>query len=252
MSVFLIDKLLSKFNNAVAKTQNPEVLKMWQDQLKEFRKIKKLDNKLGGLISLNNELQAQWAKNTRKVTYTKKQYNDFGWARANDIISAEENELFNSALADIKRGEKYERNYRGDYIIPVGEDGVLNKLVFTNGKMNNPLIFKVVEINVKNETVLSDIRSEVYENERNGNSISQEDIGLFAVHVKNAYPYEQYRRAGSREAQNRNGERNRGRGSEETQLAKDTVDTYEFSISHCHKEWFFPNFPLISPNKQKT
>ena len=101
--------------------------------------------------------------------YSLKQYNDFGWARVNGIISEEENKLFKSIYAKVKRGKDYaNRTQSGEYMIAVGENGLQNVIIFASGSLANTKISKVIRINLDNNTDISDLRRVINEKERFG------------------------------------------------------------------------------------
>ena len=116
--------------------------------------------------------------------YTEKQYRDFGWARANNILTAGQNVDYRSKFADAKFGRaKFNKSKKGEYIIPVSDiydadfEGINNVLVFAKGTIDNPVITSVIVINANNETDLTMIREFIYECERDG--IQTEAEGIF-------------------------------------------------------------------------
>lgn len=98
------------------------------------------------------------------VNYTEKQYNKFGWARVNGIISAKENWTFYKRLSDKRIGAEFPRTSDGKYIFSVGDlFGVNNVLIVSDGNQANPSIEKVYRIAFDNETDIDIVRREVYE-----------------------------------------------------------------------------------------
>ena len=98
--------------------------------------------------------------------YTEKEYKDYGWARANEILS--ESETLRSLFADaVSRKYIYPQTPQGEYMIAVGDDAK-NKVVYMNGTITEPIITRVLQIYEFNETDLSEIRRFVYEIERAG------------------------------------------------------------------------------------
>ena len=107
--------------------------------------------------------------------YSEKEYNDFGWARANDVLTADEYENFTAEFAKARTSNAYSDYLTpsGEYMIAVGKmygvkEGVKNKIVFAKGTIAHPIITRIVEIDADNETFLSEKRSEIYEAERQG------------------------------------------------------------------------------------
>lgn len=99
--------------------------------------------------------------------YDKNQYNHYGWARGNEILTAGQNAnalseftLITSAMAN------HHKNTNGEYMIPAGEnhgkhEGLKNVVVYVKGIPEIPTITKVVKISVENETVASYLRKEL-------------------------------------------------------------------------------------------
>ncbi len=107
--------------------------------------------------------------------YTEKEYRNFGWARANNILNAGQNADYRSKFADAKVGRaKFVKSKKGEYIIPVSDiydrdfEGVNNVLVFAKGTISNPIITSVIEIYEYDETSIDRIRRRIYDSERRG------------------------------------------------------------------------------------
>ncbi len=121
-----------------------------------------------------------------KDSMTKKDYYHYGWAIVNKILDKEEIASFLKQIGDLKRGNYYVRNYEGLIIIPVyNKMGMANKLVYTDGRYQNPSIEKILNIEgVKNETELAVIR-EVILNEERVNKLEIENVqGAFGNGIK--------------------------------------------------------------------
>ena len=104
--------------------------------------------------------------------YTEKQYNDFGWARVNEVLTYRENGNFRTEYAKIKRGtsNNIHKTASGEIIVAVNdmvgkEFGVDNVLVYAKGSYQNYQITKVVRINLNNETDIEIVRDYIYERE---------------------------------------------------------------------------------------
>lgn len=102
--------------------------------------------------------------------YTTAQYNNFGWVRANDVLTARQWHDFNHKYNEIKfqkHGEVH-KSSSGEYIVAVNDMigdsfGVNNVLVFVKGSPDNPKVTQVIKINSNNETELDSIRREIYD-----------------------------------------------------------------------------------------
>ena len=115
-------------------------------------------------------------------TYTEKEYNDFGWARANNLLSGNENATLRSLFADAdKRDHKFRTTKAGEYMIPIG-DGVENKIAFMTGEIDTPILTRVLVIDENTEKELSSIRSNVYAFERKG--LRQKTGGILTVYTR--------------------------------------------------------------------
>lgn len=99
--------------------------------------------------------------------YDKNQYNHYGWARGNEILTADKNSEFRSKFTKVMSGlETFHKNPNGEYMIDVGErhgafEGVNNVVVYAKGIAEIPTITKVVKIDLDNETDLTIARGEL-------------------------------------------------------------------------------------------
>ncbi len=138
--------------------------------------------------------------------YTEKQYNNFGWAVASKILYGRMISDFNSKIASIRHGTKFIKSADGYYIIPTGvEESINNVLVYTDAKLLNPTIKKIVKINFEDETNIDFVREEIYDYERLGLPEAAELVeSIIPNHIQGIYPsyaripYEEYRRKQSR------------------------------------------------------
>lgn len=153
--------------------------------------------------------------------YTEEQYNNYGWARANEVLSVSENERLRSLFADaVSKQSNPPKTKSGEYMIAIGED-VDNKIAYMTGKIDNPVITRILVIDEYNETKLSDKRSEIYAFERRG--IRQKTGELFTVYIR-ADVGAQYIRQRNGVQTNRYNDQlgaERGRGSRETSRIKE-------------------------------
>ena len=159
--------------------------------------------------------------------YTKKEYRNFGWARANNILNTGQNADYRSKFADAKVGRaKFAKTKQGEYIIPVSDiydkssRGINNVLVFAKGTIANPVITSVIKINADNETDLADIRRFVYGLERRGISTQSGPVIRRYDAVDFANGYERKNIADSRD---NNDNRPGKRDSKETTSSKEST-----------------------------
>lgn len=116
-----------------------------------------------------------------RETYTKDEYQNYGWARANKVLTASESEDLRSKFAAaVSKQAKYPKTKASEYMIAVGED-VDNKIAYMKGTIDNPVITRVLEIDVYNETKLDEIRRDVYATERTG--IQRQTGGVFTLYT---------------------------------------------------------------------
>lgn len=91
--------------------------------------------------------------------YSETEYNQYGWAVVNDVLSRTEYRKLNEQFAATAHGEKFERTRDGFYVIPVGEDNrPQNAFVFIKGTISKPVIGQIMIIDVDNEMALDRIR----------------------------------------------------------------------------------------------
>ena len=91
--------------------------------------------------------------------YSETEYNQYGWAVVNDVLSRTEYRKLNEQFAAIAHGETFERTRDGYYVIPVGEDDrPQNAFVFIKGTISKPVIGSIMIIDAENEMELDDIR----------------------------------------------------------------------------------------------
>lgn len=112
--------------------------------------------------------------------YTLKEYNNYGWARANDVLSAKENTKLRSLFADaVSKQSNPLITKSGEYMIAIGED-VDNKIAYMEGTIDDPKITKVLAIDEYDETQLDKARRNIYDLERRG--IQQKTQGVFRLY----------------------------------------------------------------------
>lgn len=210
--------------NKLPENQREKWLKENDWKAKDFA-----DDVVGYDEELDNEKEIRYAKGNYSFrnpnTVTEKEYNHHYWAIANNLLSKEEIGILDDAIANIYTGDYY-KNVNGLYMIPVGENGVLNKIVFTDGVFDSYSIDTVVEINSKDKDILSIERENIYARESNG--IQTETKGLFKVYYSKTYRFSDYGRNGNGNLQNRNGKQDGARSDRKTSRAikfsKETID----------------------------
>lgn len=93
--------------------------------------------------------------------YTPKDYNRFGWARVNDVISAQANARFKSLSADAKKESPQTPD--GKYIVIVpDENDVGTTLIVTDARKNDPSIERVYTIQADFDTDAEKVRDWIY------------------------------------------------------------------------------------------
>ncbi len=166
------------------------------------------DDAIGDSNELDNSGEIRYSKkgyaerNPKSVT--EKEFNHHYWAVASNLLLKEEIGVLNSAIGNMNRGEVYNKNSDGFFMIPVGEKGILNKIIFTDGKKGSYSINSIIEIACDNETDLTDIRSVVYARERNG--IHTENSDLFKIYYSKDFRYNDFIAKIQNYSQDSNGE----------------------------------------------
>ncbi len=154
------------------------------------------------------------ARNPSSIT--EKDFNHHYWAIANEIISKEEIGVLNSSIGKLNNGEFFNQNADGFYMIPVGKNGVLNKIVLTDGKNNRYSIDTVIEINLDNETSLSIERGIIYASERKG--IHAETNDLLKIYYAKDFKYSEFRRNSAENLSNSDGKQDGRRSNREVKF----------------------------------
>ena len=100
-------------------------------------------------------------------------YNNYGWVRDNDIISAGHWKAFTTNFADaVKKNYKFSKTPQGEYMIEAynyyDPMSVADVVVFAKGTIESPIVTKIIKINSINYDVIEDTRSDIYETERLG------------------------------------------------------------------------------------
>ncbi len=156
-------------------------------------------------------------------SYTEKEYNDYGWARYNEVISASENaDLRSKFAAAVSKQAKYPMSSSGEYMIAIGEI-VHDKIAYMKGTIDNSVITRVLVIDENNETKLDEIRRETYALERGG--IQQKTGGSFYTYTTASFGRQNLESRGNVQSQRYNDEfgTDRGRDSKQTPRPKEYI-----------------------------
>lgn len=170
--------------------------------------------------------------------YTEKQYNDFGWARVNGVLSHRENGDFKAKYRKIKSGTQKEihRTANGEIIVAVndmenGKFGVNNVLVFAKGSYENYKITKVVRLKSNNETHLEVIRGFIYEYEKDTNTKTRyvlEDLyGEEVIGQYNSGDFDDYRTLKKKVWRRKRGDESGGIDGDNQSMSNGRGDTRE-------------------------
>ena len=187
------------------------------EMFKTFNKNAKPEDVVSG------ELKYAKRKKPRDAsTVTEQEFYHHYWASAYQLLTNQEFGMLDGIIGDRRNLKKYPKTSSGHYMIEVGEDGILNKIVFTDGKQLNYSIEKIITINLDNETELTYLREDIYEFERNG--IQTENTKIFKIDTPNNVDYSFWSKEFARSAelsQNNNRSTNRARisGEIETRIS---------------------------------
>lgn len=176
-------------------------------------------------------------------TVTEKEFKHHYWAVANNLLSKEELGVLNSAIGNISRGEVYEKNADGLYMIPVGKNQVYNKVVFTNGKQSSYSVDYIVEIHCKKESNLDNALGLLYEQEKNG--IPTKTTNLFKIHYSKDFRFSDFRASLGKSSENSGRKQDGARSDREVKFSlKDSAGT---SLSLSQRE-FFKDSKILDEN----
>lgn len=158
--------------------------------------------------------------------YTEKQYNDFGWARVNGVLSYRENGNFRTKYGEIKSGKQsgVHKTSKGEIIVAVndmekGKFGINNVLVFAKGSYENYKITRVIRLKSNSETHLDIVRGFIYEYENDTNAQTrytlEELYGEELIEQYDSRDFDDYRTSKARA-------RTRGRGTQSVGSKQDS------------------------------
>ncbi len=133
---------------------------------------------------------------TDTVVYDESQYNNFGWVRANDVLTTAEYNTLLSRYADYKHNkDRYPTTRFGEAVIHSSE--CPDVIMYVKGNIRSPQISKIVVINKKDSTDISVIREEIilneYERQLLPFSFVEEYYGKDVLVIHKARDYASYR-----------------------------------------------------------
>ena len=132
--------------------------------------------------------------------YAEKQYNNFGWVRANDVVNEGYWNNFTRNYADAVHNKNFDlKTDIGEYMIAVYDESlsereqVIDHIVFASGNIKNPNVSRIIRIYEIDEQKLDKYRRNIYDFERRG--VQQTTGELFELYRKTdfgAYDQEDY------------------------------------------------------------
>lgn len=232
------------------KKDKEEYLALSEDKKAEWLKDKgyKAEDFADDVLDDGNELdnsgEIRYSYKARDPkTVTEKEFKHHYWAVANNLLSKEELGVLNSAIGNISRGEVYEKNADGLYMIPVGKNQVYNKVVFTNGKQSSYSVDYIVEIHCKKESNLDNALGLLYEQEKNG--IPTKTTNLFKIHYSKDFRFSDFRASLGKSSENSGRKQDGARSDREVKFSlKDSAGT---SLSLSQRE-FFKDSKILDEN----
>lgn len=127
----------------------------------------------GNVVALSERFDTEqqdirYQKRGRTVDdYTERQYNNYGWAIVNDVLTGkEQKKLFAQFSDEEDLDAKYKKSFDSYYMIPVGHYySYNNKIVFIDGTNQSPEIDRIIEIDGESEYAIGVYLQEVIDNE---------------------------------------------------------------------------------------
>ncbi len=135
----------------------------------------KSEDKQGGVFRENADKRGlsdgKASRETR--TYSKEDYNNFGWVRQNNVINAGYWKAFTENFAQAVSGNQYfPKTKNGEYMIEVYDmydlSDVADVIVFAKGTIESPNVTKIIKIDLTQDIDIEAKRSELYAAERKG------------------------------------------------------------------------------------
>ena len=130
--------------------------------------------------------------------YSEEQYNNFGWIRGNDVLTAGEWKDFEHKFSQaVKEQSWYPQTAKDEYMIAVSDiydshkNGVNNIIVYAKGTIDSPRISRVLKIELHKETELDVQRRDIYALE--GRGIQQKAGGIFRCYAATDIGYQTFK-----------------------------------------------------------
>ena len=161
------------------------ILKMSKEERKAFVKLEQARACLEkALLAAGDAEGEKRKKDSISIdNYTEEQYNNFGWVRANDVISAGQYADFSTKFAGAVSGQlHFNKSKFDEYMIPVSDlyrrdlEGIENVIVFAKGEIECPYITRITEINSYNYKEIEEIQEVVYESGKRGIQITDSEL----------------------------------------------------------------------------
>ncbi len=219
-------------------------------------KTVKLYNKaiaqVGGGKYLTTRNQTQYSKRGYQPRdyskITKEEYEHHAWATVNGVLSAKESGLFMKKIGEKKLGTRFNQAADGSYMVPVGENGIENKVVFTDGNWDAPSIDHVFYIKVNDETSTDIVRGFIYESK----GIIDVDYfdGLLEIYNAEDFQYGAQRNGSEKDGEISEGDGIRGGDSGEVRHSlrlTDKTDSTGRALTEGQAE-FFKNSKAVDKN----
>ena len=229
------------------KADREEYLALSEDKRAEWLKDKGYtaedfaDDVLDDGNELDNSGEIRYSYKARDPkTVTEKEFKHHYWAVANNLLSKEELGVLNSAIGNISRGEVYDKNADGLYMIPVGKNQVYNKVVFTNGKQSSYSVDYIVEIHCKKESNLDNALGLLYEQEKNG--IPTKTTNLFKIHYSKDFRFSDFRASLGKSSENSGRKQDGARSDREVKFSLKDSDGNELSPE---QQEYFKNSKVV-------
>jgi len=206
-----------------------ELSKMWDEMLRQAiqanQSLQKegitgeaLAKKVTGKTTNENVQEMARGNNPNIAFYTETQYNNFGWVRYNDVLSAEEYSTLLSRYADYKHNKDHYPTTRFGEAVIFSFD-YPNILMYVKGTIRSPQITKILKIDPTiPDTIQIDIQKEILSNERSNLSIPWENVtfvfgeGSIDIYKKRDFSsFQEYKRRRERELSEEDNSSNRNK-----------------------------------------
>ena len=177
-----------------------EAVKMNQALQQEGVTGEQVVGELAGANESHSEKQFEDKQNPNIANYTETQYNNFGWVRYNNVLSAAENNTLLSRYADYKHNKNsYPTTSFGEAVIFSFD--YPDVVMYVKGTIKSPKIISIVRINAQTSNDATFIQKEIIENEYLKATSPYETItnlfgeGILTIHKKRDYlSFQEYQR----------------------------------------------------------